>query len=72
MRILRTTEDLESFIKEESDGNDWMERELRADVRPEEYPCAVFTHWGESANGMFLIAQVVTLSQLSGHHVCCG
>lgn len=66
MRILHSPEDLEKFIQEESNWggdchNSWMERELR-EFKPKEYPCAVFTYWGEGANGMFLVSEIVYLS----------
>lgn len=70
MRILRNKDDLESFILDESnDGGDrhnsWVERELRRWISPKEYPCAVFTYWGEGANGTFLVSEIVYLSDLA-------
>jgi hypothetical protein len=73
MRILRNTEDLEAFILEESEAwgvdnnkNSWVESELRYKVSPREYPCAVFIHWGEGASGMYLVNDIVYLSDLVG------
>lgn len=60
MQILNNAAELESFIAKEAESQ-WMEEELRHDIKPTSYPCAVFTYWGEGANGTFLVAEVVHL-----------
>ena len=63
MKVLRSPEDLEAFILKESFS--WgVETELRHAIR--EYPCAVFIHWGEGASGMYLVSDIVHLSDLVG------
>ena len=72
MKILRSPEDLEAFILEESlpwgteEKNPWVESELRNAIKPREYPCAVFIHWGEGASGMHLVKDIVYGSELVG------
>ena len=63
MIILRSEQELEKFIQEESEmcgkHNSWLEGEIRDSIKPKEYPCAVFTHWGEGASGCYLVSSVV-------------